>query len=109
MPHCSIGVDVIVGFPGETEEYFMETVNFLKSLPVSYLHVFSYSERNNNDFVNMSYSKNHEYDYMTIYTNGMTTKKLQNTIKNNIINGWELFTISDLYVTMQRKCNNFIK
>ena len=57
----------------------------------------------------MSYSKNHEYDYMTIYTNGMTTKKLQNTIKNNIINGWELFTISDLYVTMQRKCNNFIK
>jgi threonylcarbamoyladenosine tRNA methylthiotransferase MtaB len=40
-----IGVDVIVGFPGETEEYFMETYNFLKELPISYLHVFTYSER----------------------------------------------------------------
>jgi threonylcarbamoyladenosine tRNA methylthiotransferase MtaB len=54
MPHCSIGVDVIVGFPGETEEYFMETVNFLKSLPVSYFHVFSYSERNNTKAIEMS-------------------------------------------------------
>ncbi len=45
MPHCSIGVDVIVGFPGETEELFMETVNFLNSLDISYLHVFTYSER----------------------------------------------------------------
>ena len=40
-----IGVDVIVGFPGETEDDFMETYNFLKELPVSYLHVFTYSER----------------------------------------------------------------
>ncbi len=47
MPHCAIGVDVIVGFPGETEEHFMETVDFLHSLDVSYLHVFTYSERNN--------------------------------------------------------------
>lgn len=47
IPHCSIGVDVIVGFPGETEEYFMETFNFLHQLPVSYLHVFTYSEREN--------------------------------------------------------------
>ncbi|GGZ26908.1 tRNA (N(6)-L-threonylcarbamoyladenosine(37)-C(2))-methylthiotransferase MtaB [Echinicola pacifica] len=47
MPHCSIGVDVIVGFPGETEELFMETYNFLNELPVSYLHVFTYSERAN--------------------------------------------------------------
>ena len=42
-----IGVDVIVGFPGETENDFMQTYNFLKELPVSYLHVFSYSERPN--------------------------------------------------------------
>lgn len=47
MPHCGIGVDVIVGFPGETEELFMETYNFLNELPVSYLHVFTYSERAN--------------------------------------------------------------
>ena len=47
MPHASIGVDVIVGFPGETEEHFKETFNFLMDLPVSYFHVFTYSERNN--------------------------------------------------------------
>ncbi|AKP52594.1 tRNA-t(6)A37 methylthiotransferase [Cyclobacterium amurskyense] len=47
MPHCCIGVDVIVGFPGETEELFLETYEFLKELPISYLHVFTYSERAN--------------------------------------------------------------
>ena len=45
MPHCAIGVDVIVGFPGETEKYFQETFDFLHSLDISYLHVFTYSER----------------------------------------------------------------
>ncbi len=47
MPHCCIGVDVIVGFPGETEEDFIETYNFLNELDASYLHVFPYSEREN--------------------------------------------------------------
>lgn len=47
MPHCCIGVDIIVGFPGETEELFMETYQFLNELDVSYLHVFTYSERTN--------------------------------------------------------------
>jgi len=47
MPHCCIGVDVIVGFPGETEEDFLETYHFLQALDVSYLHVFTYSERAN--------------------------------------------------------------
>ncbi|AWW31764.1 tRNA (N(6)-L-threonylcarbamoyladenosine(37)-C(2))-methylthiotransferase MtaB [Echinicola strongylocentroti] len=47
MPHCCIGVDVIVGFPDETEELFLETYNFLNELPISYLHVFTYSERPN--------------------------------------------------------------
>ncbi len=47
IPHCCIGVDVIVGFPGETEEKFEETYNFIKELDVSYLHVFTYSEREN--------------------------------------------------------------
>jgi threonylcarbamoyladenosine tRNA methylthiotransferase MtaB len=45
IPDIGIGVDVIVGFPGETEEHFLQTYNFLKDLPVSYLHVFTYSER----------------------------------------------------------------
>ncbi len=47
MPHCCIGVDVIVGFPGETHEDFLETYRFIQELEVSYLHVFTYSERNN--------------------------------------------------------------
>ena len=47
MPHCAIGVDVIVGFPGETEDDFRETYDFLHALDVSYLHVFTYSERDN--------------------------------------------------------------
>jgi threonylcarbamoyladenosine tRNA methylthiotransferase MtaB len=47
MPHCCIGVDVIVGFPGEKEEHFQETHDFLHSLDISYLHVFTYSEREN--------------------------------------------------------------
>jgi threonylcarbamoyladenosine tRNA methylthiotransferase MtaB len=45
IPDCGIGVDVIVGFPGETEAEFDETYRFLQELPVSYLHVFTYSER----------------------------------------------------------------
>jgi threonylcarbamoyladenosine tRNA methylthiotransferase MtaB len=47
MPDASIGVDVITGFPGETDELFLNTLHFLKDLPVSYLHVFTYSERPN--------------------------------------------------------------
>ncbi|MBB3122588.1 threonylcarbamoyladenosine tRNA methylthiotransferase MtaB [Mesoflavibacter sabulilitoris] len=47
MPHACIGVDVIVGFPGETDEHFLETYNFLNELDISYLHVFTYSEREN--------------------------------------------------------------
>lgn len=45
MPHCAIGVDVIVGFPGETHEHFLETYAFLNELDITYLHVFPYSER----------------------------------------------------------------
>ena len=64
MPDCCIGVDVIVGFPGETEEHFQETVEFLKELDVNYFHVFTYSERANTlasemkDVVPMNVRKN---------------------------------------------------
>ncbi|AWV97012.1 tRNA (N(6)-L-threonylcarbamoyladenosine(37)-C(2))-methylthiotransferase MtaB [Arcticibacterium luteifluviistationis] len=51
MPDCCIGVDVIVGHPGETEERFLETYNYINELDVSYLHVFSYSERANTEAV----------------------------------------------------------
>ncbi len=54
MPHCAIGVDVIVGFPGETEEEFLTSYRFLNDLDVSYLHVFTYSERPNTTAATMS-------------------------------------------------------
>ncbi len=63
MPTASIGVDVIVGFPGETDEMFLETYDFIKKLDISYLHVFSYSERENTKAVDL---------------NGVVTKKTRN-------------------------------
>lgn len=53
IPHCCIGVDVIVGFPGETDELFNETHTFLHDLDISYLHVFTYSERDNTAALNI--------------------------------------------------------
>jgi len=53
MPHACIGVDVIVGFPSETDEHFLETYHFLNDLEISYLHVFTYSERDNTEAVAM--------------------------------------------------------
>jgi threonylcarbamoyladenosine tRNA methylthiotransferase MtaB len=53
MPNACIGVDVIVGFPGETDELFLETYNFLNELDISYLHVFTYSERPNTEAILM--------------------------------------------------------
>jgi threonylcarbamoyladenosine tRNA methylthiotransferase MtaB len=53
MPHCAIGVDVIVGFPGETDAHFEETLAFLHNLDVSYLHVFTYSEREHTRAIGM--------------------------------------------------------
>jgi threonylcarbamoyladenosine tRNA methylthiotransferase MtaB len=53
MPDACIGVDVIVGFPGETDEHFLETYHFLNDLDISYLHVFTYSERDNTEAVTM--------------------------------------------------------
>lgn len=60
MPHCCIGVDVIVGFPGETKEDFLETYQFLNELDISYLHVFTYSERENTLAAEMANSVPHK-------------------------------------------------
>lgn len=54
MPHCCIGVDVITGFPGETEEEFRKTYQFISELDISYLHVFTYSERENTEAAAMN-------------------------------------------------------
>jgi threonylcarbamoyladenosine tRNA methylthiotransferase MtaB len=105
MPHCSIGVDVIVGFPGETDEYFQETFQFLHEIDVSYLHVFTYSERpdtkaleikpvipinirneRNKILRNLSYQK---LQYFTAQHNGKTRKVLfENFEKNGMMEGY---------------------
>jgi threonylcarbamoyladenosine tRNA methylthiotransferase MtaB len=54
LPYCCIGVDVIVGFPGENKEDFLETYKFLNELDISYLHVFTYSERENTPAATMA-------------------------------------------------------
>lgn len=56
MPNACIGVDVIVGFPGETDELFLETYSYLSELDISYLHVFTYSERQNTEAAEMNVS-----------------------------------------------------
>ncbi|HYV94875.1 MAG TPA: tRNA (N(6)-L-threonylcarbamoyladenosine(37)-C(2))-methylthiotransferase MtaB [Chitinophagales bacterium] len=53
MPHCCIGADVIAGFPGEDEKEFLETYNFLNELDISYLHVFTYSERDSTEAIHL--------------------------------------------------------
>ena len=51
LPNACIGADVIVGYPGETDQIFLETYNYISSLEISYLHVFTYSERDNTEAI----------------------------------------------------------
>ena len=105
IPHCCIGVDVIVGFPGETEDNFKETVDFLQSLDISYLHVFTYSERSNTLAAGMKpvvptetrnlrnkILRNLSYRKMQYFTDrhvGETRKVLfENRNKNGMIEGY---------------------
>lgn len=105
MPHCAIGVDVIVGFPGESEGAFKETYDFLHDLDVSYLHVFTYSERDhtkaleikpvvpvsvrherNKILRNLSYMK---MQYFTGLHHGQTRKVLfEDHMKNGMMEGY---------------------
>ena len=101
MPHCCIGVDVIVGFPGETDEYFNETFEYLHQLDISYLHVFTYSERENTKALqikpivpiqirkerskilrNLSYQKMQYFQHQFI---GTTRKVLFEKVDKNLI------------------------
>lgn len=113
MPHCCIGVDVIVGFPGETDDDFKETFDFLHGLDISYLHVFTYSERDNTlaadmrpvvpvhirnernkALRNLSYQK---MQYFTAQHQGSTRNVLfEYAAKNGIVEGF-----SDNYIKVQ--------
>ena len=79
MPDCCIGVDVIVGFPGETEEEFNETYEFLDALNISYLHVFSYSERDNTESLKI----NHKIPRKIRATRSQILRKLSDKKKMN--------------------------
>ena len=113
MPHCCIGADVIVGFPGETDDDFKETYDFLHRLDVSYLHVFTYSERDNTlaagmkpavpvhirhernkTLRNLSYQK---MQYFTAQHNGTTRKVLfEKAPKDSMMEGF-----TDNYIKIQ--------
>ena len=85
MPDCCVGVDVIVGFPGETEEDFNETYEFLNTLNISYLHVFSYSERDNTESLKISHKvpkKNRAVRSQILRK--LSDKKKMNFYKSNI-------------------------
>ena len=105
MPHCAIGADVIVGFPGETAEDFKETFDFLHSLDIAYLHVFTYSERDNTTALDIQpvvpiqvrnernkQLRNLSYQKMQYFTNqhiGETRKVLfENPDKNGMVEGY---------------------
>ncbi|MEO7119769.1 MAG: tRNA (N(6)-L-threonylcarbamoyladenosine(37)-C(2))-methylthiotransferase MtaB [Ginsengibacter sp.] len=105
MPHCGIGVDMITGFPGESDDDFNETVNFLQDIDVSYFHVFTYSERDHTHALkidpkvhipvrnertkilrNLSYTKLKNF---ALKHNGETRKVLfENQGKNGLMDGY---------------------
>lgn len=113
MPHCCIGVDVIVGFPSESDEDFKDTFNFLHELNISYLHVFTYSERantlaldikpvvpihsrheRNKSLRNLSYQK---MQYFAAQHAGQTRKVLfESANKNGMMEGY-----TDNYIKVQ--------
>ncbi len=105
MPHACIGVDVIVGFPGETDELFKETADFLQSLDIAYLHVFTYSERDNTPALTLGpvvpmhtrhernkILRNISYSKMQLFTEkhiGQTRKVLfESANKNGMMEGY---------------------
>ncbi len=116
MPYCCIGVDVIVGFPGETDTDFKETFDFLHSLDISYLHVFTYSERDNTHALtikpvvpvhirnernkqlrNLSYQK---LQFFTTQHIGQTRKVLfEGQTKNGMMEGY-----TDNYIKIAAPC-----
>ncbi|MGM0545670.1 MAG: tRNA (N(6)-L-threonylcarbamoyladenosine(37)-C(2))-methylthiotransferase MtaB [Bacteroidota bacterium] len=105
MPDAAIGVDVITGHPGETNELFEESFNFIESLPVSYLHVFTYSERPNTHALNIEpqiqdsvrkerthklrrLSKKKRFEFDTSFSGEVRPVLFEGTNNNGAILGW---------------------
>jgi threonylcarbamoyladenosine tRNA methylthiotransferase MtaB len=121
MPHCCIGADVISGFPGETEELFLETYNFLNELDVSYLHAFTYSERSNTlaaeskDVVPMDVRKKRtrmlrilsEKKLRQFYTNNLGQEKPV-LFEGHINDGWQ-YGHTDNYVRVRIPSDKILK
>ncbi len=121
MPHCCIGADVITGFPGETEELFLETYSFLNELDVSYLHAFTYSERSNTlaaeskDVVPMDIRKKRtrmlrilsEKKLRQFYTNNLGQEKPV-LFEGHINDGWQ-YGHTDNYVRVRIPSDEILK
>ena len=111
IPDCSIGVDIITGFPGETDEDFNETVCFLKDMDVSYLHVFTYSERANTYALNIEpvIPVNIRNNRTKILRN-LSYKKLQDFTENHVGETRKvLFECPDKNGMMDGYTDNYIK
>jgi threonylcarbamoyladenosine tRNA methylthiotransferase MtaB len=126
MPHCAIGVDVIVGFAGETEKDFQETYDFLQALEISYLHVFTYSERDNTKALDirpvvpinerhirnkilrgLSYEKTQQFRHQHL---GQTRKVLFESLnKNKMIEGYTDNYIKVVAPFQERFANNIVQ
>ncbi len=111
MPDCCIGVDVIVGFPGETEEHFIDTYNFINKLDVSYLHVFTYSERDHTEAITMEgvveYSERKRRNKMLRI---LSAKKLRNFYEKNLNKEFTvLFEYENKNGVMNGFTENYIK
>ncbi len=121
MPHCCIGADVITGFPGETEEFFLETYNFLNELDVSYLHSFTYSERSNTlaaeskDVVPVDVRRKRtkmlrilsEKKLRNFYTQNLGTERVV-LFEGHINDGWQ-YGHTDNYVRVRIPSNEILK
>lgn len=121
MPHCCIGADVITGFPGETEELFLETYSFLNKLDVSYLHAFTYSERSNTlaadskDIVPMDVRKKRtrmlrilsEKKLCQFYNNNLKRERVV-LFEGHINDGWQ-YGHTDNYIRVRIPSNEILK
>jgi threonylcarbamoyladenosine tRNA methylthiotransferase MtaB len=120
MPECCIGVDVIVGFPGETEEDFQETHQFINGLDISYLHVFTYSERPNTTAVRMQEKvpnviRNSRNRQLTIlsekkkraFYESQLGKKLS-VLWENEKNGEYMYGFTENYVKVKKEYNSVL-
>ncbi len=106
IPHAGIGADVITGFPGETDELFEETYSFIHGLPISYLHVFTYSERDNTPAIGYPGKVPvHHRKERTTRLRSLSVKKKFEFYKQNI--GAELIVIPEMYNSTTGRWNGY--